>query len=41
MSLDGALFGLEKVASISKESMALRKAKVLCEEVKKWAKTYD
>jgi glutamyl-tRNA synthetase len=41
MSLDGALFDLEKVASISKERMAFRKAKDLCEEVKEWAKTYD
>ena len=41
MSLDGALFDLEKVASISKERMAYRKASDLKEEVKEWAKTYS
>lgn len=41
MSLDGALFDLEKVASISKERMAYRKAADLCQEVKEWAKTYN
>ena len=41
MSLDGALFDLEKVASISKERMAYRKASDLCQEVKEWAKTYQ
>ena len=40
MSLDGALFDLEKVASISKERMAYRKATDLKEEVKDWAKVY-
>ena len=41
MSLDGALFDLEKVASISKERMAFRKASDLKEEVKEWAKVYN
>ena len=40
MSLDGALFDIAKVANISKERMAYKKATVLCEEVKSWAKTY-
>ncbi len=41
MSLDGALFDIEKVASISKERLAFKKAKDLKEEVKSWAQTYD
>ncbi len=41
MSLDGALFDLEKVESISKERMAYRKASDLEAEVEEWAKTYD
>lgn len=41
MSLDGALFDIAKVANISKERMAYRKAKDLALEVKEWAKTYD
>lgn len=41
MSLDGALFDLAKVANISKERMAYKKAKDLCEEVKTWASTYN
>ena len=41
MSLDGALFDLEKVQSISKERMAYRKATDLCQEVKEWAAVYD
>ncbi|MCR5113389.1 MAG: hypothetical protein K6A63_05585 [Acholeplasmatales bacterium] len=41
MSLDGALFDLEKVESISKERMAYRKASDLCEEVLEWANEYD
>lgn len=41
MSLDGALFDLAKVANISKERMAYKKASVLCEEVKEWAKIYN
>jgi len=41
MSLDGALFDIAKVANISKERMAYKKASVLCEEVKAWAKSYD
>ena len=41
MSLDGALFDLEKVESISKERMAYRKATDLEKEVEEWAKTYD
>ena len=41
MSLDGALFDLEKVESISKERMAKRKASDLEMEVENWAKEYD
>ncbi len=41
MSLDGALFDLEKVESISKERMAYRKASVLADEVETWAKEYN
>lgn len=41
MSLDGALFDLEKVESISKERMAYRKAADLELEVENWAKEYD
>ena len=41
MGIDGALFDIMKVANISKERMAYKKAKDLCEEVKTWAKTYD
>ena len=41
MSLDGALFDIAKVQNISKERMAYKKASVLKEEVKDWAKTYD
>jgi glutamyl-tRNA synthetase len=41
MSLDGALFDIAKVANISKERMAYRKAVDLIEEVKTWAKEYD
>lgn len=41
MSLDGALFDIAKVANISKERMAYKKAKDLCEEVKAWALTYN
>ncbi len=41
MSLDGALFDIEKVISISKERMAYKKANDLAIEVKEWAKTYD
>jgi len=41
MSLDGALFDLEKVESISKERMAYRKAADLEKEVEEWAKEYD
>ena len=40
MSLDGALFDIAKVANISKERMAYKKAKDLCEEVKAWASVY-
>lgn len=40
MSLDGALFDIAKVANISKERMAYRKANVLSNEVKEWAKEY-
>jgi glutamyl-tRNA synthetase len=41
MSLDGALFDLEKVESISKERMAYRKASDLANEVETWAKEYN
>ncbi len=41
MSLDGALFDIAKVANISKERMAYKKANVLAEEVKAWAKEYN
>ena len=41
MSLDGALFDLEKVESISKERMAYRKASVLADEVLDWASIYE
>lgn len=41
MSLDGALFDIAKVANISKERMAYKKADVLAEEVKSWAKEYN
>lgn len=41
MSLDGALFDLEKVESISKERMAYRKASELEKEVEDWAKVYN
>lgn len=40
MSLDGALFDIAKVANISKERMAYKKASELKDEVKEWAKTY-
>lgn len=41
MSLDGALFDIEKIANIAKERLALKKAKEVEEELKTWAKTYD
>ena len=41
MSLDGALFDLEKVESISKERMAYRKAIDLEKEIEEWAKEYN
>ncbi len=41
MALDGALFDIAKVANISKERMAYRKAKDLAEEVKAWSKEYQ
>lgn len=41
MSLDGALFDVAKVANISKERMAYRKAAVLAKEVEDWAKEYN
>lgn len=41
MSLDGALFDIEKVESISKERIAYTKATVLEAEVEEWAKKYD
>ena len=41
MSLDGALFDIEKVESISKERIAYTKASVLESEVEAWAKKYQ
>lgn len=41
MALDGALFDIAKVANISKERMAYKKAAELCEEVKEWTKVYN
>lgn len=41
MSLDGALFDLEKIANIAKERLALKKAKEVEEELKAWAFNYD
>ena len=41
MSLDGALFDIAKVANISKERMAYKKACCLAKEVKEWVKTYN
>ena len=41
MSLDGALFDIEKVISISKERMAYKKASELALEVEEWAKKYN
>ena len=41
MSLDGALFDIQKVQNISKERIAYKKATELCQEVKEWAKTYN
>ncbi len=41
MALDGALFDIAKVANISKERMAYKKAVDLAEEVKAWAKEYQ
>ena len=41
MSLDGALFDIEKVESISKERIAYIKAAKLEEEVEEWAKKYS
>lgn len=40
MSLDGALFDIAKVANISKERMAYKKAVDLAQEVKEWASKY-
>ena len=41
MSLDGALFDIEKIANIAKERLAYKKASEVEEELKEWAKTYD
>lgn len=41
MAVEGALFDIAKVANISKERMAYKKAKDLAEEAKEWAKVYD
>ncbi len=41
MSLDGALFDLDKVANIAKERLAIKKAKDVVAEVKEWALVYD
>ncbi len=41
MSLDGALFDLEKVKSISKEVLGKMTAKELAHKALEWARTYD
>lgn len=41
MSLDGALFDLEKVRYICKETLAYYSKEKISEEAIKWAKTYD
>jgi glutamyl-tRNA synthetase len=41
MTLDGALFDLEKVKSISKEQLSLLDASTLTKRVYDWAKVYD
>ena len=41
MSLDGALFDIEKIANIAKERLAYKKASEVEAELKEWAKTYD
>ena len=41
MSLDGALFDIEKIANIAKERLAYKKASEVETELKEWAKTYD
>lgn len=41
MSLDGALFDIEKIANIAKERLAYKKANEVEMELKEWAKTYD
>lgn len=41
MSLDGALFDIEKIANIAKERLALKKASEVEAELKAWAKIYD
>lgn len=40
MSLDGALFDLDKVANIAKERLAIKKAPEVVAEVKEWASVY-
>jgi glutamyl-tRNA synthetase len=41
MSLDGALFDLEKVKYICKETLAYESKEQISSEAKNWAKTYD
>ena len=41
MSLDGALFDLDKINNIAKERLAIKKAEAVVAEVKEWALVYD
>ena len=41
MSLDGALFDLDKINNIAKERLAIKKAEDVVAEVKEWALVYD
>ncbi len=41
MSLDGALFDIDKINNIAKERLAIKKASEVVGEVKEWAKVYD
>lgn len=40
MSLDGALFDIDKIQNIAKERLALKKAEVVVAETKAWAQEY-
>lgn len=41
MSLDGALFDIEKILNIAKERLAYKEASEVEAELKEWTKTYD